>query len=533
MEDRLARLSRWAFYVLLLLYVSVTLGQRSFPTQDGPGHLYYADVLSHLIAGDGAYGHSFLIKHWFPPYAFHTYVLIALNRFFDPLLSEKILVSLYLVWFCFAFRYLVQAVDPGNETFPLLAFPFVMNRTVFLGFYNFSFGVATTLLVAGYWLRYHERLTPKRIAILFLAMLFLAMTHPVALFVALMFIGIHVALIFRGEYEAANGTSRIRMSTAFSNVRRPLICLLCAGAGSAAWILSFTRSGGLIWMWNWLRMGALAIMAPLTPFRQTPYRILLALPAATIAVLALWRWGAGGRSRVLARESALMVASVLCVLIYAAGPFEVNYGAYFPQRFPIFGLAFAAAFAAALRLNVRARISMVAGIAVISVACLVWQAVMKQKIIDNLALVYDAPVAPALRRALVISAEPITQRTEYPQAFNPYLWAGLHYLRRSHAVFLNGVWLDAPIAMLEPAREHRCSFQDPFPMAECLAGVPDDEDGRVPGAGVGPFPEADILIALDRGVPTPEWISTDYVASSLGMSPTSMRTGFLRIFARP
>ena len=55
--------------------------------------------------------------------------------------------------------------------------------------------------------------------------------------------------------------------------------------------------------------------------------------------------------------------------------------------------------------------------------------------------------------------------------------------------------------MLEPAREHRCSFQDPFPMAECLAGVPDDEDGRVPGAGVGPFPEADILIALDPAFP--------------------------------
>ncbi len=73
------------FYLLLCSYVVATLAQKSFPTQDGPLHLYYADVITHLLRGDGAYGDYFTIKHWLPPYAFHAYVLVALNGLVAPL----------------------------------------------------------------------------------------------------------------------------------------------------------------------------------------------------------------------------------------------------------------------------------------------------------------------------------------------------------------------------------------------------------------------------------------------------------------
>ncbi|HEX7972702.1 MAG TPA: hypothetical protein VF501_10975, partial [Thiobacillus sp.] len=205
---------RLLFWCLLGAYLIAVLAQRAFPSQDGPVHLYYADVVNHLMAGDRSYGAYFGIKHWVPPYAFHYYALIALTRFLRPLQAEKALVCAYTICFCLAFRYLLRGVAAARESgaadaWSLLAFPFVHNRTLYLGFYNFSFGVAASLFLAGYWLRHSGELTVRRIAVVLLLVLALAMTHPVALAVALLAMGAHVALVALAalaEYRAAGGT---------------------------------------------------------------------------------------------------------------------------------------------------------------------------------------------------------------------------------------------------------------------------------------------------------------------------------------
>ncbi len=487
------------------------MAQKSFPTQDGPLHLYYADVVTHLLRGDSTYSHYFTVKHWLPPYAFHAYLLVALNGLVASLMAEKLLVSLYTIWFCLAFRYLVHSVNPENHLLPLMAFPFVHNKQVYLGFFNFSFGVAAALLLAGYWLRHYDRLTWKRSVVFFSMIGLLGLTHPVALFVALMFIGVHSGLGVLAHL-------RDRRSPI---LWRTLLHVAAAAVCSAVWVLGFTQEGGYTLMPNPFRLGALIAMGSLAAFRQAPYRILLSVPAAAVAVLGIARWITDRRSR-FSQDGALAITAGLCVAMFALGPFEVNHGAYFYERFPIFALAFTTAFAAgaALRPVLERRFTVALGL----VACvsLSWQAVMKHRIINDLAQVYDSPPAPAHEKAVIIGSEPWVKWAGAPVNFDPYVWAGAHYLRRSKAVLMNGAWLDAPISMIEPRAPHTCSYSDPYPMAECLSGVN--------GKPTIPAPELAVAVDEHRGAPEP--ISTEGLAKSMGLVRLPIRAGYLSFYGR-
>jgi hypothetical protein len=519
-------LGRKVFYLLMAAYVVLTLAQRSFPTQDGPAHLYYADVVRHILRGDKTYSQYFAIKHWFPPYAFHTYLLIGLFSAMKALMAEKILVCLYTIWFCISFRYLVHSVNPGDDVLPLVAFPFVHNKTVYLGFYNFSFGVATCLFLIGYWIRYHSGVTKGRVAVLAAVIFMLAMMHPVALFVALLFMGTHVLLMGAERYRLGSGGVAGRMLWAFRRVRRQALVVGAAGACSALWILRFTKSGGLVWNFAPMRPAALLAMAPLTPFRPVPYRLVLALPAAAVTWLAFRRVFAGRALKPLTREDTLIILAAACAAIYVYGPFQVNYGAFFPDRFPIFAIAFVTAFASGRQLESPALRRMLAGMTCASAVCLVTQGVLKQRIIDSLNPVYDVAAAKIQRKALVLSTEPFSNTSAAPNSFDPYLWAGLHYLRRSKDIFLNCAWLDTPITMLEPRTEHMCSYEDPFPTSQCLSGVP-------AAMRPGPAPRPDLVISLDHGRHTSERISTGRLARRLGLRRVPLRAGVFTFYARP
>ena len=78
---------RWLpalFFLLLVAHVGAVFLFPVFPNQDGPVHLYYAQVVERLWENPDAYGGLFKIQHRFPPYAFHSYALILLNLLFAP-----------------------------------------------------------------------------------------------------------------------------------------------------------------------------------------------------------------------------------------------------------------------------------------------------------------------------------------------------------------------------------------------------------------------------------------------------------------
>ena len=82
--EKTCSFSRWCesdskyltFYAILLAYVVWVFSLPVFPSQDGTVHLYYTEVVNSILRKDGAFGSAFVIKHLFPPYSLHSYLLM-------------------------------------------------------------------------------------------------------------------------------------------------------------------------------------------------------------------------------------------------------------------------------------------------------------------------------------------------------------------------------------------------------------------------------------------------------------------------
>ena len=97
------------------------------PTHDGAWHTYYAQVFVHLLAGDSTYSHSFAIRSVFPPYACHFYLLVGLNHFFNPYLTERIIACLVILWTFAGFARLSKALGKNGIWGCFFVLPFLAN----------------------------------------------------------------------------------------------------------------------------------------------------------------------------------------------------------------------------------------------------------------------------------------------------------------------------------------------------------------------------------------------------------------------
>src|ERR1039457_7576946 len=95
-EPRLAVLWGWAANALLVCTAMVVLTAPVFPSQDGPVHLYYVDVIRSLLTHSGPYAGYFEIKGLLTPYSLEYFALLVLEMAFPPALSEKLLVCCYI-----------------------------------------------------------------------------------------------------------------------------------------------------------------------------------------------------------------------------------------------------------------------------------------------------------------------------------------------------------------------------------------------------------------------------------------------------
>src|SRR5688572_10938747 len=221
----LPRLYNLLFVLLLAGFTAMILRLPVFPSQDGPMHLYHAQIYGSLLRGGGPYAEHFRIIQYFPPYSFFTYAFLALSTIFEALWAEKLLVCGYLIWFCWSFRYLVQSVRPANFVIPLFAFPLVMHRLAFMGFYNFIYGAATALFVVGFWIRYHADLRGGRSACFALLLAALTLTHPLGLVTVLGFVCLHIATGLVMAVLNSSGSWAVRLGSALRQRRQQLLHL--------------------------------------------------------------------------------------------------------------------------------------------------------------------------------------------------------------------------------------------------------------------------------------------------------------------
>jgi len=124
---------------------------RYFPTQDGPSHIENAWIIVQLVAGGAAYADVYTLNTWLVPNWTSHLVLAALLTVLPPLVAHKAFVTLHVIFFVGAFRFLTASVDRSSRLLTLLAIPFAHNLLLYAGFYNFCVGVSllfVTLAVA-------------------------------------------------------------------------------------------------------------------------------------------------------------------------------------------------------------------------------------------------------------------------------------------------------------------------------------------------------------------------------------------------
>ena len=283
------------FALLLAISIAVVLTCRAFPSQDGPIHLYYAEVTRNLLLHTGHYQTGFVIARLLSPYVFEMWILMSLMGAVDAVVAEKLLVCLYLAGFCFGFRYLLKALAPSDETLPLFSFLFVFNYPIYMGFYNFCLGMAISFWIAGFWVRYCAALTWKRSAIFAALITLVALTHPLALSLSLLFLGLHVAVLIGARIWAGSGKPvSTRVLEAIAMYRRPVLHI-AAAATAVLWSLRFA-SGNTNWQVSsgdiMMRLHSYLLMWAVAPVQARVYRwaLLAALLLAVAAtLLRFWR----------------------------------------------------------------------------------------------------------------------------------------------------------------------------------------------------------------------------------------------------
>lgn len=507
-----------AAIALVACTASVLLAAPLFPSQDGPVHLYYVDVLRGLLTHAGPYSQHFEIKTFVTPYALEYYSLLALEMVFSPAVSEKLLVGCYIFAFGLGFRYLVESVAERRSPWTLAGIPFCMHRLVYLGFLNYCFGVALLLFLCGFWIRFSGRLNPGRVAALLAGLASMLLTHPVPVAVFLLFIG----LDFVTDLVRDAAAGRRRWAPGLRDRRRPLALMAVMAAMALVWVGMFVdrsqpapSSPSYVSVYGWGRTlaGELELL-PVAPFTSLAYRAgpLLLLGIAVLTVLqSSWRQA----GRLCSAAVALIATSSICFALYGIVPPRINGSWYFAERFPILWALFLLAAAAALRPPRWWSVATGAIALCVTVGVLLPQWGLVSRIATRIAPALDCPPAQAGSVGLIVGPP---KALPEGLAFDPYLWSAAHYFRRSGAILANAPWMDLPILMMRPAHPSRWSYLDPDDAAQAMADAM---------AGGQALPDLDFVVREG-----PADFEMDAMLNRMGWSNSTGNSEFLRVFRR-
>lgn len=161
------------------------------PTQDGPSHLFIANVI--LNYGDPSLpvlSKYFRLDWNLHPNLFVYLALQPLMMVFPPLIAEKVLLTTFVVALPLAARYAVRSPRGDGLIAALLGMQLIYGFTFHMGFYNFSFGIVFFLIGVGYWRRTVDQLRVHQFIVLGLLILVTYFCHIFAALNLIFFIGL-------------------------------------------------------------------------------------------------------------------------------------------------------------------------------------------------------------------------------------------------------------------------------------------------------------------------------------------------------
>ncbi|MBM3213805.1 hypothetical protein FJZ36_02670, partial [Candidatus Poribacteria bacterium] len=250
-----------ALFVLLIAAHLVPIWAfRYFPTQDGGEHLNNANILRRYFTAEGAHFREYFVLNLRPdPNWSGHLVLAALLTVLPAILAEKLFVSAYIVLLPVSARYALRAIRPDAGWLAVLAFPFILNFLLHMGFYNFAFSLPAFFLVVGYWMLHKECIGFRETVVFTGLSLALYFTHPVTYVMASVLV-VAAGLGFTLQHACLMaGTRQWHARALWQGFRRrvftaayaalPSICLLAAFVGSR----SRQPGARAVGMWRRLR----------------------------------------------------------------------------------------------------------------------------------------------------------------------------------------------------------------------------------------------------------------------------------------
>ncbi len=211
----------WENRLFLLLIVASLIpiwSARYFPSQDGPAHVENAAILRSFFGGWGVVRQFYQLSPTLIPNVLGHGLLAALLCVFPPNVSEKILVSAYVILLPLAGRYAIRSINPKGSWAAFLLFPLIYNRPFERGFYNFSIGLVLMFFVIGYWVANRERLSVWRLVSLMALSFLLYLSH---LSTAVAAIGV---IVFLALYSRQDRSSGVALKTFAALVPAMILC---------------------------------------------------------------------------------------------------------------------------------------------------------------------------------------------------------------------------------------------------------------------------------------------------------------------
>jgi hypothetical protein len=188
---------RFWIAIFIVLYLLPVWVFRFFPSQDGPSHLYNAQILREFSNPNYDFRQYYqlnlaLFPNWLANMLEWAFLYVA-----PALIAEKLLLTVYVIAFPLSFFYLLDAVQPGRNLVGFISFLFIFNFLLMKGLFSFALAIPLFFLTLGYWWRHKERLGWKEIALCNLLMALIFLGHLVPYLLAAFSLGVLALVYFR------------------------------------------------------------------------------------------------------------------------------------------------------------------------------------------------------------------------------------------------------------------------------------------------------------------------------------------------
>jgi hypothetical protein len=174
---------RFWIAVFIFLYLLPVWVFKFFPSQDGPSHLYNAQILREFTNPNYIFSqfyelHLALYPNWLANFLEWAFLYVA-----PAMIAEKLLLTVYVISFPLGFFYFLDAVQVGRNLSGFISFLFIFNFLLMKGFFSFALAIPLFFLILGYWWKHKEHLGWKEIGLcnLLMALIFLGHLVPYVL----------------------------------------------------------------------------------------------------------------------------------------------------------------------------------------------------------------------------------------------------------------------------------------------------------------------------------------------------------------